>query len=89
MPRLVIDFMDGSRETFELPEPPNDPLTRRVRLDKFLEGRFLIIEEGSLENAVLFYPIENIKCIRAEGNPPGLELPPGARRGAKRVKSAP
>ena len=88
MPRLVIDFMDGSRETFELPEPASDPLSRRVRLDKFLEGRFLIIEEGTLENAVLFYPIENIKCIRAEDNAPGLELPPGARRGAKRIKPA-
>lgn len=87
MPRLVIEFMNGSKETFEVAADPADSLSRRVRLDKFLEGRFMIIEEGTLENAVLFYPIENIKSIRAEGNAPGLELPPTAVRGAKRLKT--
>lgn len=86
MPKLVVYLMDGSSETFEVPKPTDQPSTRRVRLDMFLEGRFLIIEEGSVDNAVLFYPIENIKCIRVEGSAPGLELPPFSVRGAKRAK---
>lgn len=86
MPKIIVEFMDGTKEAFEVAAQPADSISRRVRLDKFLEGRFLIVEEGSLENAVLFYPIENIKCIRAEGNQPGLELPPAAMRGAKRVR---
>lgn len=85
MPRIVVQFMDGSTEAFDVPKPTDPAMLRRVRLDMFLEGRFLIIEEGSVENAVLFYPIENIKAIRVEGSAPGLELPPYAMRKATRV----
>lgn len=85
VPKITIDFMDGSQETFEVPKPDDYISARRARLDMFLEGRFMIIEEEHLENAVLFYPIENIKCIRVEGSTAGLELPPYSVRGAKRV----
>lgn len=85
MPRITVNFMDGSSESFEVPKPTDHAAARRVRLDMFLEGRFLIIEEGSVENAVLFYPIENIKSIQVEGSSPGLELPPYAMRGATRI----
>lgn len=85
MPKLIIDFVDGTQQSFDVPKPTDPVLARRVRLDMFLEGRFLIIEEGTLENAVLFFPIENIKCIRTEGNAPGLDLPPYAVRNARRL----
>ncbi len=85
MPRLIVDFMDGTQQVFEVPKPTDPVMARRVRLEMLLEGRFLIIEEGTLENAVLFFPIENIRSIRAEGNAPGLELPPYAVRNATRI----
>lgn len=85
MPKITIDFMDGSQESFEVQKPDDYVTARRARLDMFLEGRFMIVEEDSLENAVHFFPIENIKCIRVEGSPAGLELPPYAVRRAKRV----
>lgn len=85
MPKMTIDFMDGSREVFEVPQQTDHLTARRVRLDMFLEGRYLILEDENLEKGVLFYPIENIKCIRVDGNPPGLELPPPAVRGARRI----
>ncbi len=85
MPKLVIDFMDGTQESFEVPKPEEYTTARRARLDMFLEGRFMIVEEGNLENCVLFYPIENIKCIRVEDNIAGIDLPPYAVRKAKRV----
>lgn len=86
MPILTVHFMDGTSESFEVPKPTDHVTARRVRLDMFLEGRFLIIEEGNVENSVLFYPIENIKGMRIEGSAPGLELPPYAVRGAVRIK---
>lgn len=85
MPKLTINFMDGTQESFEVPKPDEYTTARRARLDMFLEGRFMIVEEGSVENAVLFYPIENIKCIRVDGTAPGIELPPCSVRGARRV----
>ena len=85
MPIMTIDFMDGSREIFDVPPPPDHATTRRARLDMFLEGRFLTVEDGSIENGVIFYPMENIKSIRVEGSSPGLELPPPSVRGARRV----
>lgn len=85
MPKMTIDFMDGSREVFEVPQQTDYVTARRARLDMFLEGRYLILEDEQLENGVMFFPIENIKCIRVEGNPPGLELPPPAVRGARRI----
>ena len=85
MPRITVNFMDGTSESFEVPKPTDHVAARRARLDMFLEGRFVIIEEGSVENTVLFYPIENIKSIRVDGSSPGLELPPYAMRGATRI----
>ena len=85
MPIMTIDFMDGSREVFEVPQQTDYVTARRARLDMFLEGRYLIVEEENLQNGVRFFPIENIKCICVEGNPPGLELPPPAVRGARRI----
>lgn len=85
MPRLIVDFMDGTQQSFDVPKPTDPVMARRVRLEMLLEGRFLIIEDGTLENGVLFFPIENIKCIRAEDNAPGLELPPYAVRNARRI----
>lgn len=85
MPKIVIDFMDGTQRSYEVPRPDDYTTARRARLDMFLEGRFMIVEEGDLENAVLFFPIENIKCIRVEGSTAGLELPPYAVRRAKPI----
>lgn len=85
MPIMTVHFMDGTRQSFEVPKPTDHATARRVRLDMFLEGRFVIIEEGSVENSVLFFPIENIKCIQVEGSSPGLELPPYSVRGAHRI----
>lgn len=85
MPKISIDFMDGTQQTFEVPKPDDYGTARRARLDMFLEGRFMIVEEEDIENAVLFFPIENIKCIRVEDTPAGIDLPPYSVRHAKRV----
>ena len=85
MPTLTLYFMDGTRESFEVPKPPSDLTTRRARLDMFLEGRYVIVEDGSIDNSVLFCPIENIRCIQSDGSSPGLELPPAAVRKACRI----
>jgi len=85
MPKLTLHFMDGTSESFEVPKPPSDITSRRARLDMFLEGRYVIVEEGSVDNSVLFFPIENIRCIQIEGSSPGLELPPASVRNACRV----
>ena len=85
MPKLIIQFMDGTQQSFQVPKPLDQGALRRVRLDMFLEGRFLIVEEESLEKAVHFFPIENIKSIVSEDNAAGLELPPYAVRAAKRI----
>ena len=85
MPKLIIDFMDGTQQKFEVPKPDDYTTGRRARLDMFLEGRFMIVEEEAVENAILFFPIENIKCITVEDTAPGIELPPYSVRHAKRV----
>lgn len=56
MPKMTIDFMDGSREVFEVPQQTDHLTARRVRLDMFLEGRYLILEDENLEKGGAFLP---------------------------------
>ncbi len=85
MPVITLHFIDGTAQSFEVPKPTDHVQARRTRLDMVLEGRFVIVEVGSVEETVLFFPVENIKCIQVDGSAPGLELPPYSMRGARRI----
>ena len=58
---LVIEFIDGKKETFSFPRQIEDEAARKLAIAQFLKSPFVIIETT---DEVLVYPFSNIKCLR-------------------------
>ena len=80
---LVIEFIDGKKETFSFPRQIEDEAARKFAVAQFFKSPFVIIETA---DEVLIYPFTNIKCLRmssetsSAGDKP---LPATAIRGAE------
>lgn len=82
---LVIEFLDGSKETYSFP-PQNESLAaRQIRLDEFFKGNFVSVV--TTEEELMIYPISAIRSLRFSGVPndaDAMRLPPSTIRQAER-----
>ncbi|MDO6386477.1 MULTISPECIES: hypothetical protein [Uliginosibacterium] len=84
---LVIEFLDGKKESFTFPAPPSSPAARKMRLEDFMQGQFVVIQ---LEHEIQLFPLSAIRSIRLSGfmglGPNDeIGLPISAIRGAEQI----
>ncbi|MEC5387759.1 hypothetical protein VVD49_18650 [Uliginosibacterium sp. H3] len=84
---LLIEFLDGKKESFYFPTQADTAMARKFRMEDFLKGQFITIQ---VENELLLYPVSAIRSIRMSGlGGPALEefigssLPISTIRGAE------
>lgn len=62
---LVIEFLDGKKESFIFPASDGiSPAARKLRLEEFLQGQFVVIQ---LEQEIQLIPVSAIRTIRLSG----------------------
>ena len=74
---MVIQFMDGSRASFDFPHQGAEPQTITRKIEELLKGGYLMIEA---DGALLLYPLANVRSIQIAT--PGGVLPANCVRGA-------
>lgn len=80
---MVIEFIDGKKETFTFPEQLESEAGKKVGIERFLQSPWIIVET---ESTVLAFPIANIKCVQFSGaidDRHALPLPAVTIRGAE------
>jgi hypothetical protein len=61
---LVIEFLDGKKESFYFPTQTESAVARKLRMDDLLKGQFIVIQ---VEDELQLYPINAIRSIRMSG----------------------
>ncbi|GAA5184771.1 hypothetical protein GCM10025771_39600 [Niveibacterium umoris] len=80
---LVIEFIDGKKETFTFPEQTTSDAAKKLNIEGFLQSPWVVVET---ENEVMAFPVANIKCLHFSGmvdDRHSLPLPAVAIRGAE------
>ncbi|HSD59881.1 MAG TPA: hypothetical protein VLC55_03400 [Burkholderiales bacterium] len=82
---MTINFMDGSKVSFDFPEQKTNEAARAIMLEEILKSPYIMLEA---EGLFLMYPVVNIKSIQVM-IPPGqarAPAPKGTIRGATVVE---
>lgn len=80
---MVIEFIDGKKETFTFPEQSPTDAAKKISIERFLQSPWIVVET---ESTILAYPVANIKCLQFSGmidDRHTLPLPALAIRGAE------
>ncbi len=80
---LRIQFMDGSKVTFEFPEQSANEMARALKIEQLVKSPYVMV---MAEGVLLMYPVANIKSIQVAVHgqkPSDFKLPPQAILGAR------
>ena len=61
---MVIEFIDGTKETFTFPEQTESEMAKKIGIERFLQSQWVIVET---ESTVLAFPVANIKSMQFSG----------------------
>ncbi|GAB4057293.1 hypothetical protein GCM10028811_03430 [Uliginosibacterium sediminicola] len=58
---IVVELHDGTKETFSIPDIPNNEIIEKLRFKEFFNSNYLIF---STDDDVLLFPVTSVRSVR-------------------------